>query len=77
MVPCSTYLVQPGLFDIFFPTNFELLSKVYKQVTGKETIISTHQQFIKQYADLEKTRTKSGESPILQYYENVSFFITK
>lgn len=29
MVPCSTYMVQPGYFDIFFPTNFELLRDMY------------------------------------------------
>ena len=29
MVPCSTYLVQPGWFDIFFPTDFKLFKSVY------------------------------------------------
>ena len=29
MVPCSTYMVQPGYFDIFFPTDFELLRDLY------------------------------------------------
>ncbi|KAF8315395.1 DUF185-domain-containing protein [Clavulina sp. PMI_390] len=29
MIPCSTYLVQPGFFDIFFPTNFDLLRDLY------------------------------------------------
>ena len=28
-VPCTTYLVQQGFFDIFFPTDFRLLSKMY------------------------------------------------
>jgi hypothetical protein len=32
MVPCSTYLVQPGYFDIFFPTDFELLRDMYRFV---------------------------------------------
>src|SRR5258708_9972035 len=30
MVPCSTYMVQPGYFDIFFPTNFEELRSMYE-----------------------------------------------
>jgi Putative S-adenosyl-L-methionine-dependent methyltransferase len=32
MVPCSTYMVQPGYFDIFFPTDFELLRDMYELV---------------------------------------------
>lgn len=34
MIPCSTYMVQPGYFDIFFPTNFELLLDLYQVVMG-------------------------------------------
>lgn len=34
MIPCSTYMVQPGYFDIFFPTNFELLRDVYQVIMG-------------------------------------------
>ncbi|KAF8323529.1 S-adenosyl-L-methionine-dependent methyltransferase [Cantharellus anzutake] len=30
MVPCSTYMVQPGYFDIFFPTNFDELQNMYE-----------------------------------------------
>ncbi|EJU03655.1 DUF185-domain-containing protein [Dacryopinax primogenitus] len=32
MIPCTTYLVQPGYFDIFFPTNFERLGELYELV---------------------------------------------
>ncbi|KAH7105997.1 DUF185-domain-containing protein [Auriculariales sp. MPI-PUGE-AT-0066] len=32
MVPVTTYLVTPGYFDIFFPTDFELLRDVYEAV---------------------------------------------
>jgi hypothetical protein len=35
MIPCSTYLVTRGWFDIFFPTNFELMSEIYMLI-GKE-----------------------------------------
>jgi hypothetical protein len=31
-VPVTTYLVSPGYFDIFFPTDFELLREVYERV---------------------------------------------
>ncbi|CAE6448030.1 unnamed protein product [Rhizoctonia solani] len=34
MVPCETYLVHQGYFDIFFPTNFELLRDMYECIIG-------------------------------------------
>ncbi|KAJ3332663.1 hypothetical protein HDU76_013477 [Blyttiomyces sp. JEL0837] len=38
MVACSTYLVQPGWFDIFFPTDFSLLQQMYNSVCrGKQS----------------------------------------
>ena len=36
---CTTYLVQPGFFDIFFPTDFHLMRDMYKLVmTDKDAI---------------------------------------
>jgi hypothetical protein len=32
MVPVTTLCVQPGYFDIFFPTSFELLRDIYEGV---------------------------------------------
>ncbi|KAJ1680252.1 hypothetical protein EV182_000387 [Spiromyces aspiralis] len=76
MVPCTTYLVQPGWFDIFFPTNFELLRDVY-HATGRKHAgrderarILTQREFSRRYAELEQTRTRSGENPMLDFYEN-------
>ncbi|TPX54450.1 hypothetical protein SeMB42_g00270 [Synchytrium endobioticum] len=34
MIACSTYLVQPGWFDVFFPTDFEELRRVYATVAA-------------------------------------------
>jgi hypothetical protein len=34
MVPCETYLVHQGYFDIFFPTDFTLLRDMYECVVG-------------------------------------------
>ncbi|GJN90199.1 hypothetical protein Rhopal_003198-T1 [Rhodotorula paludigena] len=31
-VPCTTYLVQPGFFDIFFPTDFDTMRELYTLV---------------------------------------------
>lgn len=35
MVPCSTFKVQPGYFDIFFPTSFGLLRDMYEHVMSR------------------------------------------
>ncbi|TNY21505.1 S-adenosyl-L-methionine-dependent methyltransferase [Rhodotorula diobovata] len=34
-VPCTTYLVQPGFFDIFFPTDFETMRELYSLVMAQ------------------------------------------
>ncbi|KAI1320726.1 hypothetical protein EDD11_010260 [Mortierella claussenii] len=82
MVPCSTYMVMPGMFDIFFPTNFELLKDMYQQVCRpslgmeKSVKVQTQREFLERYGDLERTRTYSGENPMLMYYENNKMFLS-
>ncbi|CAO3637252.1 unnamed protein product [Cunninghamella echinulata] len=83
MVPCSTYMVQPGWFDIFFPTNWELLRDMYLLVcrgsragNDRNVKVITHRDFCERYADVEKTVTRSGENPMLMYYENMKMLIT-
>ncbi|CAO3674775.1 unnamed protein product [Rhizopus stolonifer] len=83
MVPCSTYMVQPGWFDIFFPTNFELLRDMYLLVcrgssagNDKSVKVLTHREFCERYGDIESTTTKSGENPMLMYYENMKMILT-
>ncbi|KAI8379423.1 S-adenosyl-L-methionine-dependent methyltransferase [Radiomyces spectabilis] len=81
MVPCSTYMVQPGWFDIFFPTNFELLRDMYLLVcrgsgNDKSVKVMTHREFCERYGDVERTTTRSGENPMLMYYENMKMLVT-
>ncbi|KAJ3124727.1 hypothetical protein HK100_011139, partial [Physocladia obscura] len=84
MVPCSTYLVQPGWFDIFFPTDFEEMAKMYTTIGNtvdqesryeqRKTQILTQKEFLVENAvGLEACRTKSGEIPMLDFYENFKF----
>ncbi|OLL21930.1 Glucose-6-phosphate 1-dehydrogenase [Neolecta irregularis DAH-3] len=75
MIPVSTYLVHQGYFDIFFPTNFEVLKDVYSEIVrpGRHKI-STQKEFLQRWAETEKTLTKSGENPMLEFYENAKFF---
>ena len=81
MVPCTTYLVTPGWFDIFFPTNFELMSDIYGLLMKdanmhKHHSVMSHKDFMLNYANLDKTRTKLGDVPIVDYYQNVAFLLT-
>jgi len=77
-IACSTYLLKKGEYDIFFPTNFELLSKMYSQMTTptKQGKVFTQHEFLKMYADPSKTRTLSGYNPLLEEYENMKFFVS-
>ncbi|KAJ2574989.1 hypothetical protein GGH95_003823, partial [Coemansia sp. RSA 1836] len=88
MVPCETYLVQPGWFDIFFPTDFELLRRIYdaecrpphqhKGTTGERagSRVCTQREFALENAALAQTRTRSGENPMLDFYENNKFLLS-
>ncbi|WWC66472.1 uncharacterized protein I206_100374 [Kwoniella pini CBS 10737] len=38
MIPCETFLVKQGYFDIFFPTNFELLRDIYSIIMNSPSI---------------------------------------
>lgn len=73
MVNTDSYMVEQGYFDIMFPTDFKTINEVYQQVTGKNSYISSHAEFLKQWADYKKTETKSGENPMLDLYSNADF----
>ncbi|KAI3658925.1 hypothetical protein MP638_006301 [Amoeboaphelidium occidentale] len=81
MVPCSTYMVTPGWFDIFFPTNFELMADIYNEIGErkghqKQTRVVKHEDFLKEFGEIEKTKTKSGDNPMLINYQNVKFILS-
>ncbi|KAI8097411.1 S-adenosyl-L-methionine-dependent methyltransferase [Halteromyces radiatus] len=83
MVPCSTYMVQPGWFDIFFPTNWELFRDMYLLVcrgsragSDRNVKVMTHREFCERYGEVERTTTRSGENPMLMYYENMKMLVT-
>jgi len=81
MVPCTTYLVQQGYFDIFYPTDFEELQAFYGMLCPsyfgtRRTHIVTHKEFMKKWGDLKATTTRSGENPMTDYYQNVRMLIS-
>jgi hypothetical protein len=81
MVPCTTYLVQQGYFDIFFPTNFAELQGIYGMLCPsyfgtRRTHVVTHRYFMEKWGDMKVTRTKNGENPMRDYYQNVKMLIS-
>jgi hypothetical protein len=82
-VGSSTYLLQMGLCDIFFSTDFRLLADLYKQlctthrseIDSSDTQVLKHREFCLQYAEHEAMKTASGYNPILDDFSNVSFLI--
>ncbi|KAJ3337279.1 hypothetical protein HDU93_001366, partial [Gonapodya sp. JEL0774] len=82
--PSSTYLVQPGYFDIFFPTDFELLRSMYLAVcrrpddeeAKRAAQVFTHKEFLQKWGDGKSTRTKSGEDPMVDFYKNFKVFVS-
>ncbi|SPO20087.1 uncharacterized protein UTRI_00482_B [Ustilago trichophora] len=45
MIPVTTYMVLQGYFDIFFPTNFQHLKKIYKSIIHNSPSPSTEDAF--------------------------------
>lgn len=76
MVPCSTYLLMKGYFDIFYPTDFEELRRMLPQPNGQPGRVLTHRTFMERYADMEAARTQSGEVPARDMYTNVKMLLT-
>ncbi|GAA5956456.1 hypothetical protein JCM10213_006870 [Rhodosporidiobolus nylandii] len=108
-VPCTTYLVQPGYFDIFFPTNFRTLSELYSLVMstppskpstpslpgrrapppssipggfftprrqGRRLEVVDHEDFLREWAEVERTRVRDGSNPMLESYANAKFALS-
>ncbi|PLN82898.1 amidase signature enzyme [Aspergillus taichungensis] len=49
-VPVTSPYVQQGYFDIFFPTDFNVIEDMYRAVTGKLTQVTSHEDFMRRWA---------------------------
>ena len=65
--------VHQGYFDILFPTDFALTESLYRALTGKLTRVMAHGEFVKRWCEMGDIQTKSGESPLVNWYQNASF----
>lgn len=83
-VAVSAYAVLQGFFDIFFPTDFEVLRDVYEHVVAEQgqqqhtrsPIVSSHRAFLERYPDLAKECALDGgkgSNPMLEWYANVKW----
>ncbi|KAI9719979.1 MAG: hypothetical protein M1812_003104 [Candelaria pacifica] len=75
-VPVTTPLVQQGYFDILFPTDFSVMEDIYRAITGKLTRVLSHEDYLRRWAYVEDTQTRSGENPLLSWYKNASVMTT-
>ncbi|KAI4129474.1 MAG: hypothetical protein LQ347_003768 [Umbilicaria vellea] len=68
--------VHQGYFDILFPTDFVVINNIYRAMTGKWTGVYSHKDFLRRWAYVENTETRSGENPLLTWYKNASVMTT-
>ncbi|CAH0513691.1 unnamed protein product [Peronospora belbahrii] len=75
----DTYLVQGGIADIFFATDFNRLKKAYCSTLQRqphEVSVIKSSEFLKEFADLQKTKTITRYNPLLEDYSNTSFILS-
>jgi len=76
MLTESVTQVHQGYFDILFPTDFQITESIYRAITGKLTRVLTHEEYMRRWAFVEDTETRTGENPLLSYYQNASVMFT-
>jgi hypothetical protein len=59
-----------------FPTDFRISELMYQVITGKLTRLLSHEEFMRRWAYIEETETRSGENPLLSWYKNASVLYT-
>ena len=68
--------MQQGYFDILFPTDFPVMEDIYRAITGRLTRVSSQEDFLERWSDVEATQCKNGASPMLTWYKNASVMTT-
>lgn len=71
--------------QIFFPTNFQTLSRVYEAVMAKspaeqqkhkrEVRVLSNAKFCEEFAEVEETATRNGYNPMLEDFSNASVML--
>ncbi|KAF1775973.1 S-adenosyl-L-methionine-dependent methyltransferase [Phytophthora cactorum] len=74
----DTYLVQGGIADIFFATDFDRLRKAYCSALQRQPD-EVHRKIVRVFegfADVQKTKTITRYNPLLEDYSNTSFILS-
>ncbi|KZT25250.1 DUF185-domain-containing protein [Neolentinus lepideus HHB14362 ss-1] len=74
----SSLSLGSDFFSSYYPKNRRtpldgVVSASGLPVGERKSSVFTHAEFLQRYADLKMTRLKSGENPMLEYYQNVKF----
>ena len=77
----GTIFAPFGSADIFFPTNFELLKRLYqslKTTSDEDVRYEKAETFFKGHVpDISQAATQSGFVPLIEDYSNTSFLLTR
>jgi hypothetical protein len=76
MADMPTYLVKEGSADIFFPSDFALLKKVYCWVSGRDAEHMSQSDFLRPFVDKAAATTRSGYCPILDDFSNCRVLVS-
>lgn len=52
------------------------MEDIYRAITGNLTRVQTQEDFLRRWAYIEDTQTRSGENPLLTWYANASVMTT-
>jgi len=74
----SPFSTGSSFFSSYHPSNRRapldgLRSASELPVGERKSSVFSHSQFLNTYAELEKTRLRNGENPLLDFYKNVKF----
>jgi hypothetical protein len=64
-----------GECDIFFPTDFGALARLYLAAGGARARAVKTRDFMREYAELEGTETRSGYNPLVDDFSNTALFL--
>jgi len=71
-----TYLVELGLADIFFQTDFSALKSVYNGMSQHQGDVVQSKDFLTEFGEYSYTATRSGYNPMLDDYYNTKFLLS-
>lgn len=72
----DTYMAAKGTVDIFFPTDFERLRKMYELVCARTCTVDSTRVVMEKYADTSQCETKDGYNPLLEDYSNTKILLS-